>query len=155
MAEDMTPEQRERAERQRAADGVQRRRQAMNEEQAAQASGAQGKGLDHDRVAQIRSELAAGGDRAVEKKFGKSGANSAEAAKARTQRANVRKHENQMRQAAHAERSGDADQKQQAQKVRLSPQEARERLQSGQDAVKAANKVAAQRGKVQSVGLGM
>ena len=83
----------------------------------------------------------------------KSGA--AEAAKARTQRANVRKHESNMRQAAHAERSGDADQKQQAQKVRLSPQEARERLQSGQDAVKAANKVAAQRGKVQSVGLGM
>lgn len=153
MAEE-TPEQRERAERQRAADGVQRRRQAMNEEQAAQGSSQQGKGLNHDRVAQIRSELAAGGDRAVEKRFGKSGANSAEAAKARTQRANVRKHESNMRQAAHAERSGDADQKQ-AQKVRLSPQEARERLQNGQDMVKAANKAAAQRGKVQSVGLGM
>ena len=154
MAEE-TPEQRERAERQRAADGVQRRRQAMNDEQAAQASSQQGKDLDHDRVAQIRSELAAGGDKAVEKKFGKSGARSAEAAKARTQRANVRKHENQMRQAAHAERSGDADQKQ-AHLLRLSPQEARERLRSGQDAVKAANKAAAaNRGKVQSAGLSM
>lgn len=153
MAEE-TPEQRERAERQRAADGVQRRRQAMNEAQAAQGSSQQGKGLDHDRVAQIRSELASGGDKAVEKKFGKAGARSAEAAKARTQRQAVRRHESNMRQAAHAERSGDADQKQ-AEKVRLSPQEARDRLQSGQDAVKAANKVGAQRGKVQSVGLGM
>ncbi|WP_341244987.1 hypothetical protein C5142_16390 [Rhodococcus sp. BGS-1C] len=52
--------------------------------------------LDGDRVGEIRSLLAEGGDKAVAKKFGESALVSPEAVKAKSQRAAIRKHESTM-----------------------------------------------------------
>ena len=52
--------------------------------------------LDGDRVGEIRSLLAEGGDKAVAKKFGESALVSPEAVKAKSQRAAIRRHESTM-----------------------------------------------------------
>lgn len=135
MAEQLTPEQRAREQREQAADGVQRRRRAMDEAQAS--APGQGKGLDTDKVAEIRRDLAAGGDAEVEKRHGKAAATSAEARKAKIQRNAVRKHESRLREQAAGENRGEQDKKAAEQNgrppagSRLSPQEARERVAQG------------------------
>lgn len=122
MAEQETPEQRERRERLEAANGVSRRRSQLDDARAGQSG--QGKKLDTTKVREIRADLAAGGDKAVEKRHGKAALGSAEARKAKAQRSNVRKHESRLREAS-AERAGSAkgsatraDQAQKAQKAK-------------------------------------
>ena len=82
---------------QRAADDVAARRKALDDAERAVDKGA---GLDGDRVAETRRLLAEGGDKAVERRFGKDAAASPEAAKARTQRAHIRRHERELAQRA-------------------------------------------------------
>lgn len=87
----------DRTAEQRAADDVAARRKALDD---AENSVDKGAGLDGDRVAETRRLLAEGGDKAVEKKLGKGAAASPEAAKARTQRASIRRHERELAQRA-------------------------------------------------------
>ncbi len=122
MAEQETPEQRERRERLEAANGVSRRRSQLDDARAGQTG--QGKQLDTNKVREIRADLAAGGDQAVERRHGKGALGSAEAQKAKAQRSNVRKHESRLREAS-AERAGSAkgspvraDQAQKAQRAK-------------------------------------
>ena len=82
---------------QREADDVAKRRRALDDAENAVDKGA---GLDGDRVAETRRLLAKGGDKAVEKKLGKDAASSPEVAKAKTQRANIRRHERELAQRA-------------------------------------------------------
>lgn len=69
-------------------------KQTLNDAESADMS--KGRDLDADRVGEIRSLMAEGGDKAVAKKFGESALGSPEAVKARTQRAAIRKHESTM-----------------------------------------------------------
>lgn len=59
-----------------------------------------GHALDHDRVAEIKSLLAEGGDKAVTRKFGEAALGTPEAAKAKTQRASIRRHERELAERA-------------------------------------------------------
>lgn len=59
-----------------------------------------GRDLDHQRVGEIKSHLAEGGDKAVTKKFGESALATPEAAKAKTQLASIRRHERELSQRA-------------------------------------------------------
>ncbi|RQO50030.1 hypothetical protein DBV08_05805 [Rhodococcus sp. KBW08] len=59
-----------------------------------------GHALDHERVAEIKSLLAEGGDKAVTKKFGEAALGTPEAAKAKTQRASIRRHERELAERA-------------------------------------------------------
>lgn len=59
-----------------------------------------GHALDHDRVGEIKSLLAEGGDAAVTKKFGEAALGTPEAAKAKTQRASIRRHERELAERA-------------------------------------------------------
>lgn len=67
--------------------------------------------LDGDRVGEIRSLLAEGGDKAVAKKFGESALASPEAAKAKSQRAAIRKHESTMAREAISAAASENEQK--------------------------------------------
>ncbi|ANQ74421.1 hypothetical protein [Rhodococcus sp. 008] len=58
------------------------------------------KDLDRQRVGEIKSLLAEGGDKAVTKKFGESALGTPEAAKAKTQRAAIRRHERELAERA-------------------------------------------------------
>lgn len=69
-------------------------KQTLDDAEAADTS--KGRDLDGDRVGEIRSLLAEGGDKAVVKKFGESALASPEAAKAKVQQTAIRKHERDM-----------------------------------------------------------
>lgn len=71
---------------------------ALTEKENADPS--KGRDLDHERVAEIKSLLAEGGDKAVTKKFGEAALDTPEAAKAKTQRAAIRRHERELAERA-------------------------------------------------------
>ncbi|UDF21571.1 hypothetical protein [Rhodococcus qingshengii] len=73
-------------------------KRVLTETEAADPS--KGRDLDHERVAEIKSLLAEGGDKAVTKKFGEAALGTPEAAKAKTQRASIRRHERELAERA-------------------------------------------------------
>lgn len=81
-------------DRERDAEDFDQVKQSLNDAENADMS--KGRDLDGQRVGEIRSLLAQGGDNAVAKKFGESALGSPEAVKAKAQRAAIRKHESEM-----------------------------------------------------------
>ncbi|WP_438472816.1 hypothetical protein [Rhodococcus erythropolis] len=73
-------------------------KRALTEKENADPS--KGHDLDHERVAEIKSLLAEGGDQAVTKKFGEAALGTPEAAKAKIQRASIRRHERELAERA-------------------------------------------------------
>ncbi|MEI4744309.1 hypothetical protein [Rhodococcus erythropolis] len=73
-------------------------KRALTEKENADPS--KGRDLDHERVAEIKSLLAEGGDKAVTKKFGEAALGTPEAAKAKTQQASIRRHERELAERA-------------------------------------------------------
>ncbi|WP_206511951.1 hypothetical protein [Rhodococcus sp. KRD197] len=84
-------------------------KQSLNDTESADMR--KGRDLDADRVGEIRSLMAEGGDKAVAKKFGESALGSPEAVKARAQRAAIRKHESTMAREAIGTAATENDQK--------------------------------------------
>lgn len=75
---------------------------------AENAAPGKGRDLDRQRVGEIKSLLAEGGDKAVAKKYGDAALASPEAAKAKTQLAAVRRHERELAQRAVSDTVADA-----------------------------------------------